>query len=840
MAAFLCKKNKSSASTCTTEGSTTSSSPASSVNLITTNSHISHLQRNSVTNNNNNAPKYGTLVPNRIFVGGISGSTTETELAQLFSAYGNVKATKVISDRAGVSKGYGFVTFETEEEAKRLMQDSDCIVLKERKLNIAPAIKKQPFNRTYEVASPPTIHSNTIFYQNGVPYTFHNGVAYFPATHPQHATGNTITTAGDPAATFGPPQVASAHSPASAAAAAAAAAYPVIYPCTAPPAVYMSPQQFPYQPIPFESYLQPPAPTSQYLYTASASSSSAAAPGTGPPVTQGSPMLGAPAPLPPTQHYYAAAHLNSTDLYYSVPQAYPAMNSNEGVVYEAPSQTETSSNQSAEVSAICETFRDSCSNSSNSDTVRSGGGRNYRLPPDQERTNAKCDSKLSGNCGWVAPITTAHSQPLTISQRQNASTPVVSLRKLQQMGDELDICPSKKNSFAAIEDYMTTASPQQTYYQQVPPPLPNPNKSQTPLVPVLYQSVPPMFVTSTGQPSGTVPYMNQFPPPGIVNGHSEHPGGNYPVQFQNHRAPYMSKSYTNRRGGGSSSGNQSSPMSVHIPPFPPKFHFLNNNHMSISGVNNPHIQNQKRHNRNQQYRGRDSGRYMGPNSGRLQRQCISTGTGGGIVNKNSSCAVSTSSVSAPAESSIPHITSTAIITMTTTTATTAITAATAVTSATTITDVPSPPPAPYSPMTHPVIDSTSPPQQTQFYPGTGSSAGRQSYRPPSNGMQQQLGMPQRRFFSSSRKSGNSTSNEGSTPNSANSRSSGGANEKYSKSVVNSMEVLSVAGTSSISSLIGSVDEESLGSAGDAPAVLAAPSCVPVMHEACHQMQALSL
>lgn len=67
----------------------------------------------------NNAPKYGTLVPNRVFVGGISANTTEVELAQLFSAYGTVKATKIISDRAGVSKGYGFVTFESEEEAKR-------------------------------------------------------------------------------------------------------------------------------------------------------------------------------------------------------------------------------------------------------------------------------------------------------------------------------------------------------------------------------------------------------------------------------------------------------------------------------------------------------------------------------------------------------------------------------------------------------------------------------------------------------------------------------------------------------------------------------------------------
>jgi hypothetical protein len=55
------------------------------VNLITTNTHISQPQHNTISNNNNNAPKYGTRVPNRIFVGGISGSTTETELAQLFS-----------------------------------------------------------------------------------------------------------------------------------------------------------------------------------------------------------------------------------------------------------------------------------------------------------------------------------------------------------------------------------------------------------------------------------------------------------------------------------------------------------------------------------------------------------------------------------------------------------------------------------------------------------------------------------------------------------------------------------------------------------------------------------
>lgn len=91
----------------------------------------------------NMTDEYYFQVPNRIFVGGISAQTTESELAQLFSAYGNVKGTKIIVDRAGVSKGYGFVTFETENEARRIMRDAQCVIFKQRKLNIAPAIKKQ-------------------------------------------------------------------------------------------------------------------------------------------------------------------------------------------------------------------------------------------------------------------------------------------------------------------------------------------------------------------------------------------------------------------------------------------------------------------------------------------------------------------------------------------------------------------------------------------------------------------------------------------------------------------------------------------------------------------------
>lgn len=42
-------------------------------------------------------------------------------------------------------------------------------MLKERKLNIAPAIKKQPFNRSFDggSGSPPAVPTSTYYYPNG-------------------------------------------------------------------------------------------------------------------------------------------------------------------------------------------------------------------------------------------------------------------------------------------------------------------------------------------------------------------------------------------------------------------------------------------------------------------------------------------------------------------------------------------------------------------------------------------------------------------------------------------------------------------------------------------------
>ena len=116
---------------------------------------------------------------------------------QLFSEFGNVKQTKIIADRAGVSKGYGFVTFETEEEARRLQQaEADNIMLKERKLNIAPAFQKQqPFVHQYEMGQPPM--TGALYYHNGVPYTYQNGMAMFtvgPDGQPKQVGGTLVPT----------------------------------------------------------------------------------------------------------------------------------------------------------------------------------------------------------------------------------------------------------------------------------------------------------------------------------------------------------------------------------------------------------------------------------------------------------------------------------------------------------------------------------------------------------------------------------------------------------------------------------------------------------------------
>ncbi|NXS36405.1 BOLL protein, partial [Pomatostomus ruficeps] len=121
-------------------------------------------------NNLIDSPRFGTVIPNRVFVGGIDFKTDEDDLKKFFAQYGNVTEVNIINDRTGVSKGYGFVTFETQEEAQKILQDAKKLKYKDKKLNIAPAVKKHLRNPNARSAASPDAGTMYLTTSSGCPY----------------------------------------------------------------------------------------------------------------------------------------------------------------------------------------------------------------------------------------------------------------------------------------------------------------------------------------------------------------------------------------------------------------------------------------------------------------------------------------------------------------------------------------------------------------------------------------------------------------------------------------------------------------------------------------------
>ncbi|KAB0401574.1 hypothetical protein E2I00_020181 [Balaenoptera physalus] len=65
----------------------------------------------------------------------------ETEIRSFFARYGSVKEVKIITDRTGVSKGYGFVSFYNDVDVQKIVESQ--INLHGKRLKLGPAIRKQ-------------------------------------------------------------------------------------------------------------------------------------------------------------------------------------------------------------------------------------------------------------------------------------------------------------------------------------------------------------------------------------------------------------------------------------------------------------------------------------------------------------------------------------------------------------------------------------------------------------------------------------------------------------------------------------------------------------------------
>lgn len=97
---------------------------------------------NQNNNQNNNNSMY--RIPNRIFVGGIPQTASQDELREYFSNFGHVKDARIITDPRGNSKGYGFVTYESENDASKVLSvKEEELMFKDSKLNIGHAFRKK-------------------------------------------------------------------------------------------------------------------------------------------------------------------------------------------------------------------------------------------------------------------------------------------------------------------------------------------------------------------------------------------------------------------------------------------------------------------------------------------------------------------------------------------------------------------------------------------------------------------------------------------------------------------------------------------------------------------------
>ncbi|KAL6336305.1 hypothetical protein AAG906_014474 [Vitis piasezkii] len=86
-----------------------------------------------------------TVTSPKLFVSGLSRLTTDEKLKDAFSPFGQLLEAKVITDRvSGRSKGFGFVTYTTLEEAEKAREGMNAKFLDGWVIFVDPAKPREP------------------------------------------------------------------------------------------------------------------------------------------------------------------------------------------------------------------------------------------------------------------------------------------------------------------------------------------------------------------------------------------------------------------------------------------------------------------------------------------------------------------------------------------------------------------------------------------------------------------------------------------------------------------------------------------------------------------------
>ena len=76
----------------------------------------------------------------KLYVGNLPFSVDSEKLKELFASFGDIEEATVISDRfSGRSKGFGFVTFPKDEDAKKAIKEMSDKEVEGRNLKVSEA-----------------------------------------------------------------------------------------------------------------------------------------------------------------------------------------------------------------------------------------------------------------------------------------------------------------------------------------------------------------------------------------------------------------------------------------------------------------------------------------------------------------------------------------------------------------------------------------------------------------------------------------------------------------------------------------------------------------------------
>ncbi|XP_024977075.1 probable RNA-binding protein ARP1 [Cynara cardunculus var. scolymus] len=135
---------------------------------------------------------FGDTSLTKVFVGGLAWETPLGEMRTYFEQFGHILEAVIIADKiTGKSKGYGFVTYENAESAKRACNDPNPMIDGRRaNCNIASLGKSQGgiASPSYSgvLAPPPSPSSSVVYPPYGYAtysseYAYHQQAMYNPA-----------------------------------------------------------------------------------------------------------------------------------------------------------------------------------------------------------------------------------------------------------------------------------------------------------------------------------------------------------------------------------------------------------------------------------------------------------------------------------------------------------------------------------------------------------------------------------------------------------------------------------------------------------------------------------